>query len=327
MKKTLLALVVLVGLYSSCTNDEITVSRAITFKVNPATVVDNLYERSAGDLTSLSSGSKLIVSLFIYDEKGALVSKEENEYSAYTHMMNADIYLPAGKYTAVATTHVTSSVEFWTFSGLDQLSTFKITDNGYIGGKSKILGLTIKSFTVGDNSETYTINVENAGAVALVWFYQWNKYTGVKSYSLMGKQSCDYVSFDNSGMMDYSIRSESSYIFYKAKFDYDSKYTGATAYFFTFPIKNASFRFYAETTDGEYIAMSQEFVDDVVQGESYVFLYEFKSGEGEYDEAYWYTMTPSATRSTSDRINLDKYKLSENDRILYDYEGQSISIR
>ena len=50
MKKVLFALVALVGIISSCTNDDITISRAITFKVNPATVVENLYERNAGDL-------------------------------------------------------------------------------------------------------------------------------------------------------------------------------------------------------------------------------------------------------------------------------------
>jgi len=328
MKKYIsLMAIAIVTLLSSCSNEEVTISRNITFKVNPATVVDNLYERNAGDLTSLSSGSKLIVSLYIYDENGKLVNKDENEYSAYTHMMTTDVYLPAGKYTAVATSHVKSSVDYWTYSGLEQLSTFKITDNGYIGGKSKILGLSIKSLNIGENSDTYNINIENAGAVALVWFYEWNKYTNVSVYSLMGKQACDYVSFDNYGSKDYSIRSESTYNFYKVKFDYDSNYSGANAYFFTFPIKNASFRFYAETTDNQSIPMSQEFVDDVNQGESYVFLYEFKSGEGESDEASWYNMTPNSTRSGSNDVNLDKFKFTEKDRIMYDYEGKSISIQ
>lgn len=322
MKKTILALIAFVGLYSSCSNDEITISQAITFKVNPATVVENLYERNAGDLTSLSSGSKLQVSLYIYDENGSLVDKVSNEFSAYTHMMTTDVFLTPGSYTAVATSHVTSSVDYWTFSGLEQLSTFKITDNGYIGGKSKILGLSIMKFNVNENSETFNINIENAGAVALVWFYQWNKYNNVSVYSLMGKQTCDYVSFDNYGSKDYSIKSESTYKYYKVKFEYDSSYSGANAYFFTFPIKNASFRFYAETTDDQLVTMGPEFVDNVYQGASYVFFYDF-----EEDEASWYDMTPDGTRSFSRDCNLDKYKFNGNDRILYDYDGKSISIR
>ena len=93
MKKVLFALVALVGIISSCTNDDITISKVTTFKVNPVTVVDRLYEIKAGDLTALSSGSKLIVTLFIYDDKGGLVNKVSNEYSAYTHMMTTDIDL------------------------------------------------------------------------------------------------------------------------------------------------------------------------------------------------------------------------------------------
>lgn len=320
MKKVLFALAALVGIISSCTNDDITISRAITFKVNPATVVENLYERNAGDLTSLSSGAKLQVSLYIYDEKGILVDKATNEYSAYTHMMTTDINLASGNYTAVATSYVTSSVDFWSFSGLDQLSTFKITDNGYIGGKSKILGLTIKNFSVGNDSQTININIENAGAVALVQFYQWNKYNNVSTYAFMGKQSCDYVSFDNQGSKDYSIKSESTYKFCKIKFDYDSNYSGASNYFFTFPIRNGSFRFYAVTTDNEWVPMGPEFVDDVKIGESYWFVYNF-----EEDEASWYNMTPENTRSNVRNDILEKY--NANSRIVYDYDGQSISIQ
>ena len=322
MKKILFAFVTLVGIFCSCTNDDITISRTITFKVNPATVVENLYERNAGDLTSLSSGAKLHVSLYVYDEKGILVDKVSNEYSAYTHMMTKDINLSSGSYTAVATSYVTSSVEFWSFSGLDQLSTFKITDNGYIGGKSKILGLSIKNFTIGNDSETININIENAGAVALVYLYHWNKYTNVLNYRLMGKQACDYISFDNYGSKDYSIKSESSYKYIKYQHTYDSNYASGYGYFFTFPIKNASFRFYAETTDNQLVPMGVEFVDDVKVGETYAFEYDFDT-----DEATWYDMTPNGTRSTSNTGFVEKLKNADNDRIIYNYENQSISIQ
>ena len=320
MKKALFALIALAGIFSSCTNDDITISRAITFKVNPATVVENLYERNAGDLTSLSSGAKLQVTLYIYDEKGILVNKVNNEYSAYTHMMTSDIDLSSGSYTAVATSYVTSSVDYWTFSGQDQLSTFKITDNGYIGGKSKILGLTIKNFVIGNDSETININIENAGAVGLVYLYQWNKYNNVLNYRLMGKQACDYISFDNNGSKDYSIKSESSYRYILYKHTYDSNYSGGFGYFFTFPIKNASLAFYAETTDNELVQMAT-FNDDVNIGETYEFLYDFDE-----DKAYWYDMTKSNSRAIERKVYLEKIS-NDNDRIIYDYEGQTISIQ
>ena len=100
MKKyILLSAIAIAALFTSCSNDEVEVGKSITFKLNPATVVDNLYERSAGDLTSLSGSSKLLVTLFVYDENGILFNKTQNSFTAYTHMMNADVFLPAGKYT------------------------------------------------------------------------------------------------------------------------------------------------------------------------------------------------------------------------------------
>lgn len=322
MKKILFCIIVLIGLFSSCSNDDIIIERTITFKVNPATVVDNLYENKAGDLTSISDKEKLHVALLIYNDKGLLVENVSNDYSAYTHIMNADINLSAGNYTVVATSYVTGSVDYWSFTGLDQLSTFKITDNKYIGGKSKILGLTIKKITVGETSETVNIDIENAGAVAFVRFNKWNKYTNVKTYALMGKQACDYMSFDNEGMKDYSLRSNNTYDFIKIHFDYDDSYSGAIGYFFTFPIKNASFRFYAFTTEDESVSMGPEFVDDVEIGESYYFLYDFEN-----DKALWYDMTKDRTRSVYDKNLVERLKCFDNNRIIYDYEEKSITLR
>ena len=136
----------------------------------------------------------------------------------------------------------------------------------------------------------------------------------------MGKQSCDYLSFDNQGNKDYSLRSESTYNFYKFKSDYDSSYLGAHGYFFTFPIKNASFRFYAITTDDKYIAMGPEFVDDVRLGKSYCFIYDF-----EEDDAYWYDMTPNKARSTQALNKVDTQDELNSNCIVYDYEGKCIT--
>ena len=322
MKKIIFSMLACAALITtSCTNDDIEITNAITFKVNPATVVENLYEAKAGDLTSLSSGAKLHVTLFIYDEKGNLINNVSNEYSAYTHMMTTDINLPIGNYTAVATSYVTGSVDYWTFSDIDKLSTFKITDNGYVGGKSKILGLTIKNFNIASNSETVNINIENAGAVSLVKFDNWNKYSDVSRYALLGKQADDYITFDNQGNPDYSLKSRSTYDFIKIAFDYNSEKTGATGYFFTFPITNASFSFSALTSDNEWITMAT-FVDDVKIGETYLFEYDIET-----DETFWYDMTPSNASAKQRNGNIEAISDTDNDRIVYDYEGQSISIK
>ncbi len=322
MKKILFALIAFAGILSSCKNDDITISKAVTFKVNPATVVNNLYEYKAGDLTSIDSGDKLHVSLYIYDEKGILVKSASEDFSAYTHMMTTDIFLPAGSYTAIATSHVISDVNFWSFSGTDQLSTFKIQDEGYIGGKSKILGLTVKNLDISDKTETINVNIENAGAVAFVYFKSWNKYSNVAQYTLLGKQACDYLSFDNKGTRDYSIRSDDSYNYYKVLFNYNPNRTFTCNYFFTFPIQKASFCFGAITTNDKLVYLYNEFVDNVVIGESYFFLCDFDE-----EKAYWYDVTPNSTRANSGNEMLEKIKNTDNNRVLYNNDAKSISIR
>lgn len=321
MKKYLAIFAVLFTvILSSCSNDDIPVDRSVTFKLNPAPVVENLYERNAGDLTSLSSGAVLYVCLYVYDESGHLVTKDVQEFNAYTHIMTSNLNLGNGSYTAVAISYVSSSVEFWGFSGMEDLSTLKITDNGYIGGKSKILGLTIQQVYVTDGDNTVNIDIKNAGAVACVVILNWNRYNNVKSFGLAGKQSCDYITSNNFGEVEYSIKSKSEYSFYKVKYDYNSNKTGAASYFFTFPIKNAAMRFFAETTSGSTQYLGNNLVDDIKLGDSYLIGYDVTSEETE-----WYDMTPSRGSRSSGSL-VEKVEL-EKPHAVFDYETGTITIQ
>jgi len=111
--------------------------------------------------------------------------------------------------------------------------------------------------------------------------------------------------------------------FYKVKFDYNSNQTGAMAYFFTFPIKNAAMKFFAETTGGSTNYLGANLVDDINLGDSYLIGYDVTSEETE-----WYDMTPSrSTRSADNFIELVREQCSPssiqlrrryyNDRIIH----------
>ena len=63
------------------------------------------------------------------------------------------------------------------------------------------------------------------------------------------------------------------------------------------------------------------FNDDVNIGETYEFRYDF-----EEDQAYWYDMTKSNTNVVERKDFLEKID-NDNERIIYDYEGQTISIQ
>lgn len=77
MKKIITILTVLLTvILSSCSNDEIPVENTATFKLNPATVVENLLEVNAGELASIDYKKyRLNIDLYIYDEYGQLVNK------------------------------------------------------------------------------------------------------------------------------------------------------------------------------------------------------------------------------------------------------------
>jgi len=298
MKKYLAIFAVLFTvILSSCSNDDIPVNSSVTFKLNPATVVDNLYEMNAGDLTSLRSGTTLKVDLYVYDESGTLVEHDDQEFNAYTHIMTSNLNLSNGEYTVVAISHVSSTVDYWSFEGVENLSTIKITDNGYIGGKSKILGLTVQKVNVEDGENTFNIEIKNAGAVACVAIINWNRYTNVKYFGLAGKQTCDYITTNNYGNVEYSIKSKSDYSYYLTKYAYNPDQTSAVTYFFTFPIKNAAMKFYAETTNGSKNYLGANLVDDINLGDSYLIGYDVTSEETE-----WYDMTPSRSSRNADNF-------------------------
>ena len=317
MKKYLAIFTVLsIAILSSCTNDDIPVNRSVTFKLNPSTVVENLYEINAGDLTSLSSGSVLNIVLYVYDESGKLVAKDDQDFSAYTHIMTSNLDLSNGKYTVVAASRVTSSVDYWGFEGIGNLNTLKIKDNGYIGGKSKILGLAIEKINVTDSENTFNIDIQNAGAVACVAIINWNRYTNVKTFGLAGKHADDYITTDNYGNVEYSLKSKSNYGFYKVLFNYNSNQTGAVAYFFTFPIKNAAMKFIAETTNGSVYYLGANLVDDINLGDSYLIGYDVTS-----EETDWINMTPSRSSRNGNKFSTFNYP-----KAVFNYEEGTITI-
>lgn len=291
MKKILYSLIAILAMVmSSCSNDDIEVTTVsnITFELNPETVVSGLFEHHAGDLKALNKGTTLHVSLYIYDKDGKLVRKDGDTFAAYTQIMTSTQELETGSYTAVAITHITGEKDYWTFSDEENLNEFRIKDNNIVGGKSKILGIKVIDFTVDKDPRTVKIDIENAGAVAFVQMLNWNKYSNVTNYYLAGKQACDYVSFSNNKDIYYSLRSKDVYSYFLAYWNYNSESSSGIGYFFTFPIKKASMRFGAKTTDGKFIEIGNQLIDDIKIGETYWILYDFDT-----NEATWYDQTPS----------------------------------
>lgn len=289
MKKYLAIFAVLFTvMLSSCSNDDIPVGQPITFKVNPYTVVNSLLEFTPGDLSSIDSDQTLYVSLYIYNEAGKLVSSETQKFKDYTHIMNSVQVIGEGEYTVVASTQIIndSGLKYWEITGTDNLSTFKVTDEGYIGGSAKILGLSAEKINVGPTTKEVPIDVECAGAVALVRVNNWNRYSNVKSYGLISNKSCDNVTFDYEGGLNYSTITESSYNYWMALWNYSSDYKGAYGYTFMFPYTNIGMAFVAITTSDDLRSVGNSCIGNIEKNHTYLFACDVQE-----NKSYWYDET------------------------------------
>lgn len=325
MKKIITILTVLLTvIISSCSNDEIPVDRTVKFILNPATVVENLPEVNAGDLTSLDKESKLNIDLYIYDEFGQLISKDNQEVKSYTNITTSHINLSNGEYTIVAISHITTTdvdgnaVQLWSFEGLDNLNTFKITDNGYYAGKFKILGLTIQKINITDIDKSFNIDIKCAGVVTSVLFKNIKIYNNIKNLVVLSNKNSDYITTRNNGEIEYSYQSNSEFEYILANIKYNSKYNNMYSYLFTFPTKDMSLILAAITNEDPYIFDAN--VMNFTLGKSYRIEYDLKT-----EKAEWLEFT--SKKMLEDSVLGNQNSASSKPSIVYDYENMSISIK
>ena len=241
----------------SCTNDEISISKTVNFTVNPATVVSSfaIGEENAGELEGFDTDCKLSVELFIYDDQGDLVEKFNNTYSNYAVQMKASAFLDHGQYTAVAITHIDApsyDIYYWKIEGEEKLEGMRIVDNGYVGAQNKVLGVTVKQFTVGDQMADLNINVQPAGSMLVVRYYNYSalKNYGYTVFSLMGNKTMDYLEFDRFG--NTSVVADNHNGSYDWIYDtvdvanFEDGYTYIYAYEYILPMTNVGLLFCTE---------------------------------------------------------------------------------
>lgn len=264
MKKILFILTSLIVLVlSSCSNDDIPVSQATTFKIDPANVIQPFsYEINPGDLEGVDSDNALRVRLLVYNAKGVLVQSETQYLSSYASIMSTSVNLEKGDYSAVVITDVVEmdgdnvSWACWELSDENSITTAKITDLGYIGGKSKILGIGSQKFTVSEVSEEIAINPTPAGAVLCVMWRNIHTFSDVDMIVLETNRSSDYLVMNSNGGYDVAVENDNNNYSWRMAMLEPSEYPNSTniyGYYFTFPINNISFRFRIDTSDSESV--------------------------------------------------------------------------
>lgn len=324
MKKTLYMLVAVIAAFvSSCSNDDIPVKNATTFKINPETVIDAFadIEWSPGELSSFSSGSQLRCRVLIYNKENNLVAEDSIFSPDYTHVLTSNLLLEDGEYTAVFSSDVVEKdpfFEYWHLLGREKLQTTTFKDAGYIGRHAKMLGLTVKHLNVKGSGEI-RVDLEPAGAFALVMYDEWNRYTNVKYYKLSSNKTCDELTLNDKGDPTYSVESADWLAWRLTRRTYDSKYSGGYEYVFLFPMKNVTLQFAAELDNDEtYNFEGASGILNIEAGGAYFFLYDVTA-----NVATWLDFTKK-TRSTGSRWPSVTDTMKSN---IYGGEGHSLRVK
>ena len=280
---------------SSCTNDDITISKTVNFTVDPSSIhgAFTLAEATKGDLESFSTSRQLNVLLYIYDENGDKVAESREIFSNYIVQMKYSSYLAQGNYTAVAITHVTGKTDgfkYWEISGSETLEGLRIKDEGYIGGQNKILGIAVEHFMVKDNTIDLNIKVKPAGAMVTIIYYDTDylKNNGFYNLRLKVNKTMDYLEFDRSGNSNVIVKNDNNA--YNWIFDsLDDEDLGSIywipQYEFILPMNNVGFGFRADY-NGETYTFGEDGIMDIKQGASYFILIDTND-----DDFYWGELT------------------------------------
>lgn len=287
MKKYMIMCMAVVALlFASCKNEDISISREVTFSVNPYDVINGFVNNQAneGDLDLLSNSYRVRTQVYVYDTDGKLVDYDVDYLKDYHSTMNALFDLPDGNYIAIATTDVVEyngsvDFEFWKFEGKEKLTELKINHAGYLGYEHKILGVGRQNVNVQNGQTEYSIRLEPQGALALCIVWGIHSFDNVTSYDMMTNRSFKCCSFNSDGTWEMSCEEA---IFNKYVFRFNpNNYTSYGGYGYQFiPASGSNFRWDAETTSGH-----QEDITDgpkslnVASGNTYqfeLFLPEFE---------------------------------------------------
>lgn len=199
--------VALVALFTSCSNDDITIETAYTFNVNASTVISSFVQASPGELETFGeSNEKLRIRILIYNDNGELVTQDQGYFTNYNTQLKTVKNLASGTYTVIGISDVvilngnSIKTEFWHLSGESKLSEMKIEDGGMLGYEARILGIAKNTLNIKAN-ESGSLSVDLKPAGALIYGVVWNAgyFSDVESYWLYANKSSEALSFDALG--------------------------------------------------------------------------------------------------------------------------------
>lgn len=313
----------------SCSNDDITISRNITFKVNPSGVVKSFTEEVVpGELTSLNSGCKLRVKILAYDKDGLLAYCDSAFLDSYSSQMTSQKYMPEGTYTVIAVTDVVRgsigniSREHWNMSGMNDINTLKVSYTHWLAFNNVILGVASQKVTIDEHSQDIILNPSPAGALFLIVYYNISRFSDVESYKLLTNRSCDYMSFDSNGNIETVIENQNNQFNWRTSIINVENETSDNIYdyAYVFPMDNSSYKFVARikgNTEDTDLIDKNIVIPSIKAGEEHYFELDLKNFTYNYFKV---SNGNSRTRSLNSVLTstpwLEKKKINSQETIM-----------
>lgn len=276
---------------TSCTNDDITISYATNFKINPATVIAPFTEEmTSGELETIPSTKKLRVRLLVYGNNGLLVGEAEQLLSTYSTVINTALNLSEGNYIVIAISDVINAnnsedSEYWILGDHSKLSDTKIMRGNYIGNQYEILGIASEQITIGKGGGEFNINLGPAGAVVYTVYSNLNSYTNVDSYELQVTKYSESAIFNADGSFIPTVENNNNDYGWRINaVDSDEWASVNNIYFINFilPMQNLYLQFCGDI-DGEFYYVGNEmFIKEVKAGDEYVTFVDLADSENNY---------------------------------------------
>ena len=258
MKKYIsLMAIAIVAIFSSCSNDDITIGAPSVVNINASSVISSFVEYNEGELEVASSGYSIRIRGLVYNTRGELVADETGYFSNYNQSLSLKSYLSPGTYTVIGISDVVaksgSSVEteFWTVSGEAKLAEMQIVDQKKVGYEARVLGLAKGTLTVqGSQSNSLTLDLKPAGSLIYAFVMNREAFSGrdISSYNVYANKTSDAIKFDANGNYTITERQEDG-IIYKL-FGFESGTGGVYGLNYILPMKNVEVWFTANE-DGE----------------------------------------------------------------------------
>lgn len=251
--------VALVALFTSCSNDDITIETSYTFNVNASTVISSFVEVKPGELETFQDvNEKLRIRILIYNDNGELVAQDQGYFTNYNTQLKTVKNLSSGTYTVIGISDVvvlngnSIKTEFWHLSGESKLSEMKIEDGGMLGYEARILGIAKNTLNIKAN-ESSSLSVDLKPAGALIYSIIWNTgyFSDVEKYWLMANKSSEALSYDASGNYVITEKNDGSKVYKIVGVTAGAENENTYYYNYILPMSNLNLYFECTDTDGD----------------------------------------------------------------------------